>query len=55
MDLKAVSDQNAKADRLTRAGMVFCFLLTGGILLGMLAFAPGDQQAPGGLETSALK
>jgi hypothetical protein len=55
MNLKAAYDRNAKADRLTRASMVFCFLLTGGILLGTLALAPGDPQAPGGLETSALK
>ena len=37
MDLKAASDQNATADRLTRAGMVICFLATGAILIGTLA------------------
>jgi len=38
MDLKAASDQNATVDRLTRAGMVICFLATGAILIGTLAF-----------------
>jgi hypothetical protein len=38
MDLKAASDQNSTADRLTRAGMVICFLATGALLIGTLAF-----------------
>ncbi len=37
MDLKAGSDQNSTVDRLTRAGMVICFLATGAILIGTLA------------------
>jgi len=46
MDLEAAHDRNAKADKLTRWGMAFCFLVTGGILLGSLAVAtPGSQQA----------
>lgn len=38
MDLKAASDQNSTVDRLTRAGMVICFLATGGLLIGALVF-----------------
>jgi hypothetical protein len=37
MDLEAAREKNAKADRMTLIGMAFCFLLTGGILLGTLA------------------
>jgi hypothetical protein len=33
MDLKAANDQNARADKLTRIGMLICFLVTGAILL----------------------
>jgi hypothetical protein len=38
MDLKAASDQNSTLDRLTRAGMALCFLATGVLLIGSLAF-----------------
>lgn len=37
MDLKAASDQNSIVDRLTRAGMVICFVATGALLIGTLA------------------
>ncbi len=38
MDLKAVSDQNSRIDVLTRALMAVCFLATGTLLIGTLAF-----------------
>ncbi len=38
MDLKAASDQNSTADTLTRAAMAVCFLATGTLLVGTLAF-----------------
>jgi Na+/H+-dicarboxylate symporter len=38
MDLKAASDENNIADTLTRAGMALCFLATGALLVGSLAF-----------------
>jgi len=36
MDLKAASDQNSTIDRLTRAGMVTCFLATSALLISAL-------------------
>ena len=39
MDLKAASDQNLWADRLTSVGMAVCFLVTGAVLLATLAVA----------------
>jgi len=46
MDLKAASYQNARADRLTWAGMAVCFLVTGTILLDTLAVAhPIERQS----------
>src|ERR1700742_5132095 len=46
MDLKAASDQNARADLFTRAGMTICFLATGALLIGTLAVAQPDVQGP---------
>lgn len=48
MDLKSAGDRNSKVDRLTRAGMAVCFLTTGALLIGTLAFnelhdGPGFQ------------
>ena len=37
MDLKAASDQNLRADRLTSVGMAVCFLVTGAVRLATLA------------------
>jgi hypothetical protein len=46
MDLEAATNQNARADRLTRAGMAVCFLVTGAILLATLTVAkPIKRQA----------
>jgi hypothetical protein len=46
MDLEAAQDRNTKADRLTRIGMLFCFGLTGAILLGSLVIdSPTEPQA----------
>jgi len=46
MDLRAANEQNAKADRLTRIGMMVCFLVTGAILLATLAVAgPASRMA----------
>jgi hypothetical protein len=46
MDLEAAQDRNTKADRLTRFGMLFCFGLTGAILLGSLVIdTPNNPQA----------
>lgn len=46
MDLKAGTYQNARADRLTWAGMAVCFVATSAILLVTLAVAnPVDRQA----------
>jgi hypothetical protein len=51
MDLKAASDQNARAELFTRAGMTICFLAAGALLIGTLAVAqPHDVQGP---DTSA--
>lgn len=38
MDLKTAGDQNSKIDRLTRAGMAFCLVMAGAVLVGTLAF-----------------
>ncbi|MFT3730959.1 MAG: hypothetical protein QM780_05950 [Hyphomicrobium sp.] len=47
MDLKAARQQNVIADRLTRAGMLICFLATGTLLVGTLAFdALHDPSGP---------
>jgi hypothetical protein len=46
MDLEGAQDRNTKADRLTRLGMLFCFGLTGAILLGTLVIdTPSEPQA----------
>lgn len=39
MDLNAANAANGRIDRITRAGMVICFLLASGTLLASLAFA----------------
>jgi hypothetical protein len=45
MDLKAASDQNSIADTLTRVGMILCFLATGTLLIGNLAFNAFHDQS----------
>jgi hypothetical protein len=42
MDLKAVSDQDGKAHRLTRAGMMICFIVAGVVLVATLAMTPSS-------------
>ena len=37
MDLKAISEQNGKAHRLTRACMMICFAVTVTVLIATLA------------------
>jgi hypothetical protein len=44
MDLEAATDQNARADRLTRVGMAICFLVTGAILLAALTVAKSIER-----------
>lgn len=44
MDLEAATNQNARADRLTRAGMAVCFLVTGAILLATLTVAKSIER-----------
>ncbi len=39
MDLEAANLANARASRLTRAGMIACFALAGGMLIASLALA----------------
>jgi hypothetical protein len=48
MDLKAITRQDKPADRLARAGMAICFLVTSGILLATLAAAKSAEQANNG-------
>jgi hypothetical protein len=38
MDLKAANDQNSRFDVLTRTLMAVCFVATGALLIGTLAF-----------------
>jgi hypothetical protein len=45
MDLQAASNQNSTMDRLTRLGMVICFLATGTLLIGALTI---DAHGGGG-------
>ena len=55
MDLKAASDQNLRADRLTSVGMAVCFLVTGAVLLATLAVAhPIERQTDMPLAGSSL-
>ena len=55
MDLKAASDQNLRADRLTSVGMAVCFLVTGAVLLATLAVAhPIERQTDVPLAGSSL-
>lgn len=54
MDLEGPHAGNTRIDKLTRASMAVCFLVTGGILLGTLALATPDQ-SPASFDTSASK
>ncbi len=54
MDLKAVHDRNARADKLTRLSMALCFLISGGVLLGTLALAAPDP-SPATVTVSASR
>jgi hypothetical protein len=46
MDLKAAYQENARAYQVTRIAMVFCFALTGAILIASLALAtPLDHRS----------
>lgn len=51
MDLKATTRQDKPADRMARAGMAICFLVTSGILIATLAAAKSADEdnngAPG--------
>jgi hypothetical protein len=53
MDLKAASDQNLLADRLTSVGMAVCFLVTGAVLLATLV-VPIERQTNVPLAGSSL-
>jgi hypothetical protein len=53
MDLKAASDQDARAHLFTRIGMTVCFVAAGALLIGTLAIAQSqDIQTDTSLSTT---
>jgi hypothetical protein len=46
MDLEAANLSNARASRMTRAGMIACYFLAGAMLIASLAMAKVYAPAP---------